>query len=752
MVALVFTTSQHIMAQPANDNPCGAIILATNNVYVTTPNTSTATATPVGQPSCANYQGRDIWYQLTVPASGSVTIQTATQTGITDGGMAIYTATACGNFGTFTELGCGDDQSFFNLMPAITSTCLVPGSTLYIRLWAYGNTQQGTMRIRASAGAAPPAAPANNLPCGATLLNVGATCVNTAGTNVNACRYNITGLAAPCGNMGAAARDVWYRFVAPANGIVNINTTAGTLTDAAMALYSAPSCNGPFALLGCNDDQGPGLMPFLTNVSLTPGQTYYIRIWGYGTASGTFNICLTTPTVPASDCYYTLQLFDTGENGWGASNVTVSINGTPTAYTVIWPNYARTVLIPVNYFDLIEVVYNIAGGPNQGQNQFTITYNGALVHSSASPPAAGMAMQALVECNQPPALQEDCGGAFTICNGGQFANNAGNPGYINDLHAGNAGCLAQGEGQGTWYFFSPQAAGTVGFTVQPATNTDYDFALWGPLTQVSCPPATQPIRCSYALPPHTMGYATGLGQGATDIMEGVPGNGWLSPLTVQAGEIYMLYIDNFNQNTQPFQLSWGLSQANLLDCTVLPVELTLMNATPRASLVDVEWNTATENGSDHFVVEHSTDGETFHAFATVKAAGVSHSSTNYSTVHHDAVAGTNYYRLKMVDEDATFSYSSIVPVVMEQASNSLLPYPNPASSSLRVDLPNGVSGGFAFRISDAAGRIVRTFPGRVGPGIVGMELPLVGIEAGSYLLILDQGPGKPLATGRFIKE
>ncbi|MBK7114093.1 MAG: hypothetical protein IPH60_16845 [Flavobacteriales bacterium] len=79
-----------------------------------------------------------------------------------------------------------------------------------------------------------------------------------------------------CGNYQGG--DVWFRFVAPPSGRVFIDSHAGTMTDGAMALYSAMPCPaiGPLTLVACNDDDGEGLMPQIDRMCnpLTPGQTY----------------------------------------------------------------------------------------------------------------------------------------------------------------------------------------------------------------------------------------------------------------------------------------------------------------------------------------------------------------------------------------------------------------------------------------------------------------------------------------------
>ncbi len=125
-------------------------------------------------------------------------------------------------------------------------------------------------------------------------VNAGGVCgAYTAGTTVGATYANdaANGGTPTCASPGAP--DVWYSFVAPASGAVNIYTTAGTITDGGMQLYASSNnlCSGTLTAYNCDDDSGPGFMPQLALCGFTPGTTYWLRFWQYGSGTGTFNIC-----------------------------------------------------------------------------------------------------------------------------------------------------------------------------------------------------------------------------------------------------------------------------------------------------------------------------------------------------------------------------------------------------------------------------------------------------------------------------
>jgi hypothetical protein len=133
-------------------------------------------------------------------------------------------------------------------------------------------------------------------PCGAPTLAVNTSCTNSGGTLPTTATATASIPAPGCGSYNGM--DVWYAMTVPSNGTITItmSTATGGPTDMAMALYSATSCSGTFTLLQCDDDDGPGTMPMLTQNNMTPGSTVYLRVWEFGgNATGPFNICAETP-------------------------------------------------------------------------------------------------------------------------------------------------------------------------------------------------------------------------------------------------------------------------------------------------------------------------------------------------------------------------------------------------------------------------------------------------------------------------
>ena len=139
-----------------NDECSGAIALtvSTSCSYTTYSNSGATGSTGMTAPGCANYLGGDVWFSAVVPATGVLTVDL--QTGVmTDSGMAFYSGTC----GSLTLLECDDDDSTNGFMSNISMAGLTPGQTIFIRVWEWGNDNNGTFGICATTPSCP--APAN---------------------------------------------------------------------------------------------------------------------------------------------------------------------------------------------------------------------------------------------------------------------------------------------------------------------------------------------------------------------------------------------------------------------------------------------------------------------------------------------------------------------------------------------------------------------------------------------------------------
>lgn len=124
------------------------------------------------------------------------------------------------------------------------------------------------------------------------------------------------------------------------------------------------------------------------------------------------------------------------------------------------------------------------------------------------------------------------------------------------------------------------------------------------------------------------------------------------------------------------------------DCSaaLLPVELLYFTAAPYNDDVLLNWQTATEINNDYFEVERSTDGIRFEKIGQVAGAGTTTQNQFYELIDDNPITGENYYRLRQVDFDGKFEYSTIQVVVFEKEyDTNITTFPNPVRYTLNVE-------------------------------------------------------------------
>jgi len=133
---------------PANDDCLNAQVLTPGGVFgdndVVGTNVAATASTGETAPGCASYSGGDVWYQVTVPASGSLTIETNNNSSaISDSGLAVYS----GSCGALVLVECDDDDSADGNFSLISLTGRTPGEVLFVRVWEYNNDAFGTFLV-----------------------------------------------------------------------------------------------------------------------------------------------------------------------------------------------------------------------------------------------------------------------------------------------------------------------------------------------------------------------------------------------------------------------------------------------------------------------------------------------------------------------------------------------------------------------------------------------------------------------------
>ncbi|MES2589640.1 MAG: T9SS type A sorting domain-containing protein [Bacteroidota bacterium] len=115
---------------------------------------------------------------------------------------------------------------------------------------------------------------------------------------------------------------------------------------------------------------------------------------------------------------------------------------------------------------------------------------------------------------------------------------------------------------------------------------------------------------------------------------------------------------------------------------ILPIELASFEVeTLESGYNKLKWITASERNSDYFEIEKSTNGIDFYSIGKVDAKGNSTEKLSYYEFDKALNSSETYYRLKLLDLNASYTYSNVVSV-KNKFSKELTVYPNPSQDGL----------------------------------------------------------------------
>ncbi len=168
----------------------------------------------------------------------------------------------------------------------------------------------------------------------------------------------------------------------------------------------------------------------------------------------------------------------------------------------------------------------------------------------------------------------------------------------------------------------------------------------------------------------------------------------------------------------------------------LPVELLSFEASCDQPDVVLQWSTASEENSSHFAVERSEDGTDFKTIETVLAAGRSSSIIRYSVRDKGPVPVKAYYRLKQVDMNGQYTYSSLV-ITNCSPHGSITLYPNPVSETLYMQIKMENAARTKIKLFDKLGQLVRQESHDLQSGTNTIEWSFSGLEPAIYTIVLE---------------
>jgi hypothetical protein len=181
-----------------------------------------------------------------------------------------------------------------------------------------------------------------------------------------------------------------------------------------------------------------------------------------------------------------------------------------------------------------------------------------------------------------------------------------------------------------------------------------------------------------------------------------------------------IFFDNFGTN--------GVAAAS-----VLPVKFQSLEATSSSNSVTLKWMVAAEEHLSGYDVEKSIDGKNFSKIGFVSASN----QPNYSFLDSKASA-TIYYRIRSVDLDGRYAFSTIALVKAGKSLIVLNAYPSPFTNNFSLDHGTATAGSL-ITISAEDGRTIKTIIPTVGAQRTPVDLSAA--KAGMYLVRFKNSNG-----------
>jgi parallel beta-helix repeat protein len=226
-------------------------------------------------------------------------------------------------------------------------------------------------------------------------------------------------------------------------------------------------------------------------------------------------------------------------------------------------------------------------------------------------------------------------------------------------------------------------------------------------------------------------------------------NNTASPMTVNLPAVLFSDLDN-KSVTGSFILAPFSSRMLIRDTVTvalpiaLPVQLTSFNGAVQGNTVALDWNTATEVNSYMFEIERRTSTQ-WESIAQLPAGGTSNAPLKYTYADNlkNVGSGNIFYRLKMINNDGSFQYSSEVEVLVTTAvSTTTLPaiyalsqnYPNPFNPTTTINYQLQKAGDVSLKVYDMLGREVASLvDGNKGPGFYSAVFDASRLSSGTYI-------------------
>ena len=165
---------------------------------------------------------------------------------------------------------------------------------------------------------------------------------------------------------------------------------------------------------------------------------------------------------------------------------------------------------------------------------------------------------------------------------------------------------------------------------------------------------------------------------------------------------------------------------------VLPVKLESIDGLGEKCNAQVKWSTSNEINLSKFEIEVSKNAVDFDRAGTIKPSSSNAGNYQFNTTQS---SGKNYYRLKIIDKDGSFTYSKVITISTSCSDKVVKVFPNPVKLDqlLNVNI-SGYDASVKGDLYSSTGQFVKTYVLKNGANNLSVE----NLAQGFYTLRVSE--------------
>ena len=164
--------------------------------------------------------------------------------------------------------------------------------------------------------------------------------------------------------------------------------------------------------------------------------------------------------------------------------------------------------------------------------------------------------------------------------------------------------------------------------------------------------------------------------------------------------------------------------------TTVPVVLNQFTGENKGDYNILEWNTESEIDLDYYEIQSSSNGRDFEKIGKKLASSTNGNGDSYTFIDNQPSSRLTYYRLKIVDLNASYEYSNVIAVARNIENNIVTIFPNPVNDVLTI---KGISNdNTRVRVYSETGKLIMS---QVLSN--SEQLDISNLVSGSYFIEID---------------